>query len=120
PAQSVHNREVTDSETLASFGRQLLKFLQGHALIGFVVEIKRTPATAIVANDTIENDDGSVFWPFYSRHYVLRHNALANQLHHRRIAPTSAAADRREQRDFVAGVQRRVRTGVFLIHGNRD
>ena len=71
-------RNIANGEFRLRFFRQPAEFLQRHFLIGFVVEVKRLAAAAVIAHHAIENDEGAVFRLFQHRDDIVRHNAFAD------------------------------------------
>src|SRR5579872_1406151 len=47
PPQPVHDRSISDRETLTGFGRKPSQLLERHAFIGFIIQIKCPSAAAM-------------------------------------------------------------------------
>ena len=59
-AKTVRYRDTIDGEFRMDFGGDFFELFQRHGFVGVVVEIERAAAVGIVANASVERDDGTV------------------------------------------------------------
>ncbi len=59
-AEAMDDGDVADAEVLDGLGAEKLHLRECHLLVGFVVEVQGAAAAGVVANDAVEDADGSV------------------------------------------------------------
>src|SRR4051812_3349411 len=75
-SQAMHDGDVPDGELLKRPRSQFPQLLECHVFIGVVIKIQGPPATAVVSNNAIENDDSAILGLLHRRHNVVRNDAL--------------------------------------------
>ena len=78
-AEAMDDCDVADGEVLDGLGAEEVHLLQRHLLVGFVVEVQRAAAAGIVANDAVEDADGSVGSGLDSRSIAAASMRLTHQ-----------------------------------------
>jgi hypothetical protein len=119
-AEPVNHGDAVDSVFFVELNADFSHFGEGHGFVGFVLQVESGTIVGLVADETIESDGGAVFGRAHvacQRGYV---DGLANQLidvivRECRHIDASAATYGREKRDFVAGEERRIPGGEFLV-----
>lgn len=128
-AETMDNGDVADGIVGKSLGSEAPHLIEGHFLIGFVEKMQGASATAVVANDAIEEDDGSVFAMFEKAGNGRRIDGVVSErdvgggLRRRLLGGlrlSRAATDRRKQGDLVAVSEQVGSRNVFLVHGDGD
>jgi len=119
-AEAMDDGDVAGREVLDGLGAEEVHLLQGHLLVGFVVEVQGWAATGVVANDAVENTDSSVRSRFNRPLDGRRVDGLTDESDHRSgwLGRVETAADRRQDRDLVAVLQDIAARAVLLVDGD--
>jgi hypothetical protein len=121
-AETMNNGDAVNFVFFVELGDDFAHFGEGHGFVGFVVEVQCGAVVGLVADEAVEGDDGAVFGGANVADQGGHVDGLAQELtdvvvEGRGHGSASAAAHGREEGDFVAGVERRVPSGEFLIAG---
>jgi hypothetical protein len=101
----------------------------GHGFVGLVVEVEGAASASVVAHDAFKDDGGAIFGTLQLSEDGVGCDGSADDADVVAVCGLGiglglglgrAAADRREQSDFVAGMQRAIGSGVFLIYRQRE
>jgi hypothetical protein len=119
-AEAVGDGDTVDGEFFVDLGADFVDLGEGHGFVGFVVEIERGAAVRVVANAAVEGDDRAVFGGADVANQGRGVDGLANEGEEVGVgwaghAVYLAAAHGRQERDFVAGMERRAPSGKFLV-----
>src|SRR5437016_908226 len=120
PPEPVDHGDAMDRVFFVELNADFAQFGEGHGFVGFVVEVESRTIVGLIAGETIESDDGAVFGRAHVADKSDHVDGLAHQLvdvilGECRHVYASAAAYGREKRDFVAGTERRIPCGEFLV-----
>ena len=118
--EPVDHGDAMDRVFFVELNADFAHFGEGHGFVGFVVHVESRTIVGLIADETIESDGGAIFGRAHVAGQRRRVNGLANQLvevivGECRHVDASAAAHGREKRDFVAGAERRIPGGEFLV-----
>ena len=61
-SKTVDDGDAVDAIFFMKLGTDLTHFGEGHGFVSFVVEIKSKAIVGLIANESVEGDDGAVFW----------------------------------------------------------
>jgi len=119
-AKPVDHGDAMDTVFFAELGAYFAHFGEGHGFVGFVVQVESRTIVGLIADETVEGDDGAVFRRAHVAGQRGHVDGLANQLVEVIVEEcchidASAAAHGWEKRDFVAGAERRIPGGKFLV-----
>lgn len=124
-AETMNDGHAVDAIFFVELGADFAHFGEGHGFVGFVIEIERGAVVGLVADETIEGDDGAV----RGRAHVAAEGGEIDGLAHQLVdvvvdgfghGSALAAAHGRKEGDFVAGMERRVPGGEFLVAGSDE
>jgi hypothetical protein len=119
-AEAVHHGHAMDAVFFVELSADFAHFGEGHGFVSFVVEVKSGAVVGLVADEAVESDDGAVLGSADVAGQRGHVDRLADQLidvivRERSHGDALAAAHGREKGDFVAGTERRIPGGEFLI-----
>ena len=60
-AEAMDNGDAVNGEFFVQFGRNFSHFGEGHGLVSFVVEVERGAIVGLIADKSVEGNDGTVF-----------------------------------------------------------
>src|SRR5574340_1803320 len=126
PSEAVDHAHVPDVEASGELAPYLRHDLQRHRFVAFVIQAARAPAAGVVARHAFEGDYRAVPSAQYVRRQFAGVNGLAREREEVAVfrglpqEHATAAAYRREQRDFVALAHRVSGTAELLIAGHHD
>jgi len=125
-AETVHEGDVADGKLRQRLLRQQIHLLESHFWVGFVIQVECPAAASMVADYTFESYGSTVV-----RVLDFFQNGLGvdGMIDNRGvtgvwrrfdggIGVAGAAADWREQSDFVPGFELGIGWGIFLIDGH--
>src|SRR5574340_716246 len=124
PSEAVDHAHVPDVEASGELAPDLRHDLQRHRFVAFVIQAARAPAAGVVARHAFEGDYRAVPSAQYVRRQFAGVNGLAREREEVAVfrglpqEHATAAAYRREQRDFVALAHRVSGTAELLIAGS--
>jgi hypothetical protein len=117
-AEAMGNRDAMNREICVELGGDFANFGDGHGFVGLVLEIESGTIVGMVADATVESDDGPSFGCADVADDSVNVDWLATQkkkLGIGRCRHRSAPADRGQERHFVAGVEWGGPRGEFAI-----
>ncbi len=79
PPQSVNDNGIANRKPCYCRIRKGIELLQGHFLVSFVFEVKRSSAPAVISNNAFEYDDSPVACGLHSRNNLLRIYLVAHK-----------------------------------------
>jgi len=122
PAEAVNDGDTMDRKSRVHLGGDFADFSESHRLVRFVVEVERWASVRLIANATVEGNDGAVFTGADVADEGSRVDGLDDEKKHVIVEPGHrgrlASADRWKEGDFIAGVERSAPSGEFAIAGS--
>ena len=123
--EAVDHGDAMDAVFFVELGANFAHFGEGHGIVGFVVEVESGAIVRLVADETVEGDDGAVFGGAHVAGQRGHVDGLAKQLVdvilvESRHVDDLAAAHGREKGNFVAGAERGVPGSKFLVARSDD
>jgi hypothetical protein len=124
-AETMDDGDAVDFVFFVEKGGDFAHFGEGHGFVGFVVEVERGAIVGLIADEAVESDDGAVFGGADVADEHGEVNGLTLELadvvvEGRGHRDALAAAHGRQEGDFVAGAERSVPGGEFLIAGGDE
>lgn len=119
-SEAVDHGDAMDAIFFVELNADFAHFGEGHGFVGFVIQVKSRTIVRLIADETVESDDGAIF----GRAHVMGQRGHVDGLAHQlvdvivgecRHVDASATAHGREKGDFVAGMERRIPGGEFLV-----
>ena len=119
-AEPVGHGDAMDAVFFMELSADFAHLGEGHGLVSFVVQVKGRAVVRLIADETVERDDGAVFGRAHMAGQRGHVDGFAHQLvdvivGKCRHVDASSAANGREKGNFVAGVERRVPSSKFLV-----
>ena len=118
----MYQAHIANLELFQGLLRQLFHLIDGHRLIGFVMEVEGTAAARVVANDTLEDDGCSVLRRFQAVSDLRCCDSFLNNGAVRRLQfrlrfalSLSTPAYGRQQAHFITIFQQRRNSRIFLV-----
>src|SRR5882762_6869300 len=118
--EPVDHGDAMDAIFFVKLGADFAHLGEGHGFVGFVVQVESRTIVGLIADETVEGGDGAIFGRAHvadERGHVdgLAHQLIDIVVRERCHIGASAATHGREKRDFVAGTERRIPGGEFLV-----
>ena len=124
-AKAVNHGHAMDGKFLVELRADFAHFRERHGFVSFVVEVKSWAIVRLVADEAVEGDGRAIF----GCADVEGEGGLVNRLAHQPVdvfmkrrghGDASAATHGREKCDFIAGMERRIPGGEFLVAGSDE
>jgi len=123
-AEAMDDDDAVNFIFFVELGGDLAHFCEGHGFVGFVVEIESGAIVGLIADKAVEGYDGAVIggadMADEGGHVDGLAREVADVVVEGRGHGASAAAHGRKEGDFVAGVERSVPGGEFLVTGGDE
>jgi hypothetical protein len=123
--KAMDNGNAINGEFVVHFDGDFRHFGEGHGFVGFILEVESAAAVGIVANTTIEGNDGAVSGLAELLDKRRRFDSLPRErdlvfLEDGIQVGELTSADGRQKSDLVARLDRRAPGGEFLISRSHE